>query len=192
MQIADPPARSLSGRKVPNKRNCGQHLNSLKKLVFAINDVVMVQEFFEVVELGFPVPFSGENRFKKPPGVPSNTTQAFGKKGTARIPSCRTLEYLRLCRRTSCLQRERSETGRATRRSQSQGASGGSEGLEDSDLPKRIYRPIQGHRSYWEACGISEQECSRICEINILNRRSFLHHYSLTATKPQSSEKKAR
>ena len=72
-----------------------QRLDSLKKLVLSMhfletNDVV-VQEFFEMFEFEFSVPLSGENRSNKPPGVPSNTSQDFGKRGATSIPPCSAL-----------------------------------------------------------------------------------------------------
>ena len=184
MQIADPPTFSLPRRNVPKEsKSWSQHLNSLKKLLLAVhfleaNDVVMVQEFFEIIEFGFPVSLSGENRSNKAPGDPSNTSQTFGKEMAASIPPCSTLEYLRLCVK-STLSPARTFRSRKSNRSPSLGASGESEGLE-------------GHGSYWKASDSTEQGSYRTCEFNILRRRSFLHHWSLTATKPWGSEKKAR
>ena len=79
-----------------------QHMDSLKKLILSMhlletNDVVVVQEFSEIFEFELSVPLSGENRSDETPGVPSNTSQAFGKEGATSIPPCSTLEYLRLC-----------------------------------------------------------------------------------------------
>ena len=86
-------ADSRSSRIFIIKKKCtkesksrSQHLDSLKKLVLSMyfletNDVVVVQKFFEIEELELPVPLSGENRSNKPPGVSSNTSQAFEKEG---------------------------------------------------------------------------------------------------------------
>ena len=73
-----------------------QDLDSLKKLVLSVhilepNDVVVVLKFFEIVKFGLPVPLSGENGSNEAPGVPSDTSQAFGEEGATSIPSCSTL-----------------------------------------------------------------------------------------------------
>ena len=82
MQIADPPAFSLSGRNVAKSRN-REYLDSLKKLILSMhflgtNVVVGVKECFGIFEFELSVPLSGENRSNKASGVPSNTSHAFG------------------------------------------------------------------------------------------------------------------
>ena len=91
-------SRILIVRKKSTKesKSRSQHLNGLKKLVLSMyfletNNVVVVQESFEILELEFSIPLSGENRSNETPGVPSNTSQAFGTEGTTPIPSCSTL-----------------------------------------------------------------------------------------------------
>ena len=54
-------------------------------------NVVGVKESFEIFEFELSVPLSGENRSDKAPGVPSNTSHAFGKEGATSIPPCSTL-----------------------------------------------------------------------------------------------------
>ena len=80
MQIADPPAFSLSGRKVPKSRNRGANTwiacrnSSLPYTSWRQKDVVFVQEFLKIFEFEFSVPLSGKNRSNKPQGIPSNTS----------------------------------------------------------------------------------------------------------------------
>ena len=91
-------SRILIVRKKSTKesKSRSQHLKSLKKVVLSMyfletNNVVVVQESFQILELEFSIPLSEENRSNETPGVPSNTSQAFGKEGTTPIPPCRTL-----------------------------------------------------------------------------------------------------
>ena len=39
----------------------------------------------------FSVPLSGENRSYQAPGVPGNTSEAFGKEGATSLPPCSAL-----------------------------------------------------------------------------------------------------
>ena len=148
MQIADPHAFSLSGRNEPKSRNRrSRHLNSLKKLVLSMyfletNDVVVVKEFFEIFEFEFSVPVSGENRSNKPPGVLCLTSTLSPAKGY------RSWKSTSLLFAAGDIWRKRG-SGRI-------------------GSAKRLYRPLQGHGSYWEACCISERECRRTCEVEIL------------------------
>ena len=79
MQIADPPAFTLSGTQESKSRS--QHLDSLKKLVLSMhfletNDVAVVQESFQKIEFELSVLPLRENRSNETPGVPSNWKSA--------------------------------------------------------------------------------------------------------------------
>ena len=68
MQIANPPAFSLSSRKGTKELKLRrQHLNGLKILVLSMHlletyNVVGVKESSEIFEFEFSFPLSGENR----------------------------------------------------------------------------------------------------------------------------------
>ena len=93
------------------------------------NDVLWSKSPFEVIKFRFPVPWSGENRFR--------FYIASLQRGRAHIDP--TLQYVAISvvvLEEYPVSSENSEASRATRRSPSLGASGESEGLEDSDLPE--------------------------------------------------------